>query len=93
VAVHGRKWLAQALPYQRKLWALEKLFIPRIQLRLSCPNIPFKLHRRRFPTKIALAVAIRKAQVQTLKRDRVYPLSTVISMASYYRIFRYITRT
>ena len=59
------------------------LLIPRIHLCLSYPNIPFKLCRRRFPTKIAFVVAISKAQEQTLKRDGVYPPSPVISMASY----------
>jgi len=56
------------------------LLIPRIRLCLSCPYIPFKLCRRRFPTKI---VAISKAQEQKLKRDGVYPPSPIISMASY----------
>jgi len=59
------------------------ILIPRIHLRLSYPNIPFKLCRRRFPTEIALSVAISKAQEQTLKPDGVYPPSPVISMASY----------
>ena len=59
------------------------LLIPRIHSYLSYPNIPFKLCRRRFPTKIALAVALSKAQEQNLKRDGVYPTSPVISMASY----------
>jgi hypothetical protein len=63
------------------------LLMLRIHLCLSYPNIPFKLCRRRFPTKIALAVALSKAQEQNLKRDRVYPLSSVISMASYMLYF------
>jgi hypothetical protein len=59
------------------------ILIPRIHLRLSYTNIPFKMCRRRFPTKVALAVAISKAQEQTLKRGGVYPPSPVISMTSY----------
>ena len=38
----------------------------RIQLCPSDPTIPFKACRRRFPIKIAFAMAVNKAQEQTL---------------------------
>lgn len=57
-----------------KLLALDKLslYLPRIQLCPSDPTIVFKLRKRQFPTKIAFAITINKAEGQTFKRAGVY---------------------
>jgi hypothetical protein len=54
------------------------IIIPRIQLCPSDPTIPFKLRRRRFAIKIALAMKISTAQWQMLKNDGKYLPSSVL---------------
>jgi hypothetical protein len=58
-------------------WLYKITILPRIQLCLSDPIVPFILCRRLVSIKIAFAMTIKKAQGQTLKRVGIYPPSPV----------------
>ena len=51
---------------------LKQIFIPRISLIPSDPQIPVRFKRHQFPIRVAFAMTINKSQGQTLERVGIY---------------------
>jgi len=59
-------------------------FIPRITTTASEADMPFKLHRRQFPVKLAFAMTINKSQGQTLRNVALYLPNPVFAHGQLY---------
>jgi hypothetical protein len=66
----------------------ESILVPRIQSCLSDPTVPFELSRRRFPIKIAFAMAISKVHGRRLNvLEYIYLLPMASSMCIFSILF------
>jgi hypothetical protein len=62
----------------------EEAFIPRITIIPTTKQVPFELHRRQFPVKLAFAMTINKSQGQSLKFVGLDLRSPVFSHGQFY---------
>lgn len=65
----------------------EKVFIPRMDLVSSDPELPFKLHRRQFPIALCFAMTMDKSQGEPLSHVAIYLPRPVISHRQLYFAF------
>ena len=86
----ARALVIQTLPHVLDVMLLSgahsghRVYIPRIALAPSNPELPFVLRRRQFPVKLAWSMTINKAQGQTLARVGLYLASAVFAHGQLY---------
>jgi ATP-dependent DNA helicase PIF1 len=68
-----------------------KVFIPRMNLILSDPGLPFKFRRRQFPLTLCFAMIINKKQGQSLARVGIYLPKPVFTHGQLYVVVCRVT--